>query len=89
MIIILSSVLAAGFFLCLFLQIGANCVSNGKKLGVTNYCNSLSFNCGEYEIRTRDLLHAMRILLVFIVFHSFSCRFRQHLPGNFLFHIFA
>nr|DAW28909.1 MAG TPA: hypothetical protein [Caudoviricetes sp.] len=31
----------------------------------------------------------MRILLVFIVFHSFSCRFWQHLPDNFLFHIFA
>ena len=62
MIIIPSSVLAAVFFLCLFLQIGANCVSNGKKLGVTIFCNSLIFNCGEYEIRTRDLLHAMQAL---------------------------
>ena len=59
-IIISSPVLASGgIFLCLFLQIGANCVSNGKKLGVANYCNPLIFNCGEYEIRTRDLLHAI------------------------------
>ena len=62
-IIISSPVLASGgIFLCLFLQIGANCVSNGKKLGVANYCNPLIFNCGEYEIRTRDLLHAMQAL---------------------------
>lgn len=44
---------------------------------------------GEYEARTRDLLHAMHILLVFMAFHSFSYRLQQHLSSNFIFHIFA
>ena len=59
----------------------------GKAKGII--ITMIPFACGEYESRTRDLLHAMRILLFFIAFHSFSFRFQRRLSGNFLFHIFA